>query len=385
MSLLDEYSHTMMNTFGRPSRVFVRGEGVHLRDEQGRQYLDLLAGIACVSVGHANLVVAEAIADQARTLGHVSNLFATPTQIELAERLTGLFGAESRVFFTNSGTESNEAGFKLTRLTGRRRIVVANGSFHGRTMGALALTSTKKYRAPFEPLPGDVVWVDYGDAEALAAAVDDSTAAILLEPIQGENGVIVPPAGYLRSAREIADQHGALLWFDEVQSGMGRTGAWFAHTIEGIRPDIVTLAKALGNGFPIGAVLASGAAKDLFTPGSHGTTFGGNALACRVGLTVIDQIEPLLGSVRTTGEWLMSQLRGLPGVAKVRGRGLFIGVVLDEPIAAKLVAAALDHQIILNAPRESVIRLVPPLIVTEDDLGPLVELWPTLLDEARHG
>ncbi|MDR0849428.1 MAG: acetylornithine transaminase [Propionibacteriaceae bacterium] len=385
MTLLDTYEHTLIPTFAVPPRVMVKGEGAYLWDADGTRYLDLLAGIACVGLGHANPLIAQVIAEQAATLGHVSNLFATPTQIHLAERLTGLLGHRARVFFTNSGTEANEAGFKLTRLTGRTKVVAAEGSFHGRTMGALALTWTEKYRRPFEPLPGEVVFVPYGDAAALEAAVDNETAAILLEPIQGENGVIVPPDGYLQAARAIADKHGALLWLDEVQSGMGRTGAWFAHTHEGIVPDIVTLAKALGNGFPIGAVLATGEAATLFTPGSHGTTFGGNALACRVGLAVIEQMEPLLPQIRATGEWLMGELSALAGVASVRGRGLFIGVVLEDPVAQVLAAKALDKGIILNAPRPDVIRLVPPLIVTQQDLALLLEAWPTLWKEALHG
>jgi len=385
MTLLEKYPSVLMGTFSTPPLVLTRGKGVHVWDENGIEYLDLLAGIACVGLGHANEIVAEAIADQARTLGHVSNLFATPPQIELAERLTGLLGGDARVFFTNSGSESNETAFKLTRLTGRTKIVAAEGSFHGRTMGALALTWTQKYREPFEPLPGEVVWVPYGDEDALAQAVDDSTAAIVLEPIQGESGVIQPPDGYLAAARRIADEHNALLWLDEVQSGMGRTGAFFAHTREGILPDIVTLAKALGNGFPMGAVLATGRTATFFTPGSHGSTFGGNALASRVGLTVIDQIEPLLPHVEATGAWLMDQLRQLPSVAGVRGRGFFIGVVLDEPIAPGVAKAALNHGIILNAPRQDVLRLVPPLILAQEDVSPLLEVWPTLIKEAHHG
>ena len=385
MSLLDRYSTALMGAFGRPPLVLTRGKGVHVWDEDGKEYLDLLAGIACVGLGHANEAVAEAMADQARTLGHVSNLFATVPQIELAERLTGLLGHGAKVFFTNSGSESNETAFKLTRLTGRTKVVAAQGSFHGRTMGALALTWTEKYRLPFEPLPGEITWVPYGDTEALEAVVDDSTAAILLEPIQGESGVIVPPDGYLREARRIADEHGTLLWLDEVQSGMGRTGAFFAHTREGIVPDIVTLAKALGNGFPIGAVLATGRSATFFTPGSHGSTFGGNALASRVGLTVIDQIEPLLPHVTDTGAWLIDQLRTLDGVREVRGRGFFIGVGLEEPIAAQMSKAALNHGIIVNAPREDTLRLVPPLILTQDDVNPLFDVWPALLEEAIRG
>ena len=385
MSMLDRYSTALMGAFGTPPLVLTRGKGVHVWDEDGKEYLDLLAGIACVGLGHANEVVAEAMADQARTLGHVSNLFATVPQIELAERLTGLLGHGAKVFFTNSGSESNETAFKLARLTGRTKIVAAQGSFHGRTMGALALTWTEKYRAPFEPLPPEVVWAPYGDSAALEAVVDDSTAAILLEPIQGESGVIVPPDGYLAEARRIADEHGALLWLDEVQSGMGRTGAFFAHTREGIVPDIVTLAKALGNGFPMGAVLATGRAAEFFTPGSHGSTFGGNALASRVGLTVVDQIEPLLPHVASTGAQLMDQLRGLPSVEEVRGRGFFIGVGLDRPIAPAMAKAALGHGIIVNAPRPDTLRLVPPLILTLDDVGPLFEAWPALLEEVSRG
>ena len=376
---LQRYTQTMMSTFATPQRVLTRGEGVYVWDEDGNRYLDLLAGIACVGLGHANRAVADAIADQVRTLGHVSNLFATPTQVALAERLAGLLGGDTRVFFTNSGTEANEAAFKLTRLTGRKKIVAAEGSFHGRTMGSLALTSTAAYRTPFEPLPGEVVWVPYGDADALAQAVDNDTAAILLEPIQGESGVRVPPDGYLARAREIADKHKALLWLDEIQSGMGRTGAWFAHTREGIRPDIVTLAKALGNGFPIGAVLATSAAAGLFTPGSHGTTFGGNPLACRAGLAVLDQIEPLLPHVSETGDWLMEQLRALPGVAEVRGRGLFIGVRTAEPVARAVVAAGLAHGFIMSAQTDDLVRLVPPLILTQEQVQPFLEAWPCLI------
>lgn len=372
-----------MNTFGTPVRTFVRGEGVHLFDDQGRRYLDLLAGIATVGLGHAHPAVTAAIADQAATLMHVSNFFSTEPQVELAERLTGLLGHDARVFFANSGTEANEAAFKVTRRTGRTRIVAAEGAFHGRTMGALALTWTQKYRAPFEPLPGEVVFVPYGDADALAAAVDDATAAVVLEPIQGENGVIVPPDGYLRAAREITTAHGALLWLDEVQSGMGRTGDWFAHTREGVVPDLVTLAKALGNGFPIGACLATGRAGTLLHPGEHGSTFGGNALASRVGLTVVDTIAGLLGQVTATGAWLSDRLREQSGVVEVRGRGLFLGVVLDGPVGAAFSVAALEAGFIVNSPRSDVLRLVPPLIITPDDLQPLLDAWPALLSAAR--
>jgi acetylornithine aminotransferase len=370
------YTSSLMGAYGPPGRVFTSGQGCYLTDDQGHRYLDLLAGIATVALGHAHPAVADAMADQARTLGHVSNFFATPPQIELAERLTALLPGPAKVFFTNSGTEANEAALKVTRLTGRHKVIAAEGSFHGRTFGALSLTWTPKYRTPFEPLPGDVVFVPYGDESALAAAVDKETAAVVLEPIQGENGVIVPPAGYLAAARRITADHGALLWLDEVQSGLGRTGAWFAHTAEGVVPDLVTLAKALGNGFPIGALLALGPARDLFTPGAHGTTFGGNPLACRTALAVLDHIGELLPQVEATGAWLRGQLAALPGVREVRGRGLFIGVRLREPVAAAFAAAALRAGIIVNAPRPDVIRLVPPLIITQVELGELLAAWP---------
>ena len=380
---LDRHATYLMRAYAPPRRVFVRGEGVYLYDEAGRRYLDCLAGIACVGLGHANPVVAEAIADQARTLGLVSNYFTTPPQVALAERLAPLLAPDARVFFTNSGTEANEAAFKLSRLTGRRKLVAAEGSFHGRSMGSLALTWTPAYRQPYEPLPGDVTFVPYGDADALSAAVDDDTAAIVLESIQGENGVVVPPAGYLAAARRIADTHGALLWIDEVQTGMGRTGAWFAHMADGVVPDIVTLAKALGNGFPVGAILARGGAATAFTPGLHGTTFGGNALACRVGLTVLEEIEPLLPQVVSTGSWLKDQLRSKAGVVDVRGRGLMLGVVLDAPIAANVVTAGLDAGFILNAPRPDVVRLVPPLVITRDELTELLDAWDGLVAQGR--
>jgi acetylornithine aminotransferase len=319
-------------------------------------------------------------------LGLISNIFATAPQIALAEKLESLLTTEQPVkaFFTNSGSEANETAFKLTRLTGRKRIIAAQGSFHGRTSAAVAMTWTEKYRLPFEPLPGEISWVPYGDVDALAAAVDDTVAAVILEPIQGESGVIIPPDGYLKAAREITQRHGALLWLDEVQSGIGRTGYWFAHHHEGITPDIVTVAKALGNGFPMGACLAVGAAGELLTPGSHGSTYGGNPLAAHIGLTVLSEIEPLLPHVVETGTWLADQLRTLPGVVEVRQRGLFIGVDLDREIAPAFMQAGLHHGIVMNAPRPSTIRLVPPLIITRDDLGQLLETWPTLYSEASQ-
>ena len=382
MTWQDRYQHSLMNTFGTPKREFVRGEGVYVYDGQGQRYLDLLGGIAVNCLGHAHPQFLSALADQLGTVTHVSNFFATPTQIELAERLTGLVGHDSRVFLTNSGTEANEAAFKLTRRTGRTRLVAAEGAFHGRTVGALTITHNPAYRAPFEPLAGEVTFVPYGDEAALAAAVDDTVAAVVLEPIQGENGIIVPPDGYLAAAWRITADAGALLWLDEIQTGMGRTGDWFAHTREGIVPDIITLAKSLGNGFPIGACIAVGDAATLLGPGSHGSTFGGNPFAARAALTVLDLVEPLLPQVAETGEWLAAELSRVPGVDHVRGRGLLRGVVLDEPIGPAVFAAALDAGFVVNSPRPHVIRLAPPLVITRDELRPFVGALGDLIQTA---
>src|SRR5215208_4559017 len=319
------------------------------------------------------------------TLTHVSNFFATPAQVALASRLTTMTGADDgRVFFTNSGTEANEAGFKITRMTGRTKIISTEGAFHGRSMGSLALTHNPKYREPFLPLPAEVIFVPYGDAEALAAAVSDEVAAVILEPIQGENGIVVPPPGYLRRARQICDQHGALLWMDEVQTGMGRAGAWLLHVDEGIRADIVTLAKGLGNGFPIGACLATGPAGRLLGPGSHGSTFGGNPVAAIAGLAVIAVIErdDLLSHVTAMGEHLETTIDqlGHPLITGVRGRGLLRGITFAEPVAAAVADAALDAGFILNAPRPDVLRIVPPLVITTAQLDTFVAALPGLID-----
>ncbi|MRJ77210.1 acetylornithine transaminase [Aeromicrobium sp. SMF47] len=379
----ERYEGAVMNTFGTPARMLVRGEGAYVWDADGTRYLDLLAGIAVNALGHGHPAIVEAVTRQLTTLGHTSNFFATEPQIALAERLTGLVGHDSRVFFTNSGTEANEAAFKLTRRTGRTKVVAAEGAFHGRTMGALALTSKEAYRAPFEPLPGDVVFVPYGDTAALEAAVDDTVAAVLLEPIQGEAGVVVPPDGYLQAARDITSRHGALLWMDEVQTGMGRTGAWFAYSEAGIVPDIVTVAKGLGGGIPIGACLAVGPAATLLQPGNHGTTFGGNAVATSAALAVIETIENdgLLAHVTTIGDQIRRGLQDHPLVADVTGRGLLLGVVLREPVAAEAHKAALEAGLILNNPTPDRLRLAPPLILSEDQAADAVTTLRSVLDE----
>jgi acetylornithine/N-succinyldiaminopimelate aminotransferase len=387
--ILAEYDRTMMRTFGAPKRVFTRGEGCYVWDAESRRHLDLLSGLAVNALGHAHPTVLAAVTSQIATLGHVSNFFTTPAQVALARRLTAMTGADdARVFFTNSGTEANEAAFKITRLTGRTRIISTEGAFHGRSMGALAITHNPKYRQPFEPLPGDVTFVPYGDAAALADAVDDTVAAVVLEPIQGENGVVEPPPGYLAHAREICDRHGALLWIDEVQTGMGRTGAWLAHVDEGVRADVITVAKGLGNGFPIGACLATGRAAALLGPGSHGSTFGGNPVAAIAALAVIAVIERdgLLAAARAMGEHLASGVRALghPSITGVRGRGLLRGVTLSIPIAAAVADAALDAGFIINAPRPDVLRIAPPLVVTTTQLDTFLTALPDLLDQAAQ-
>jgi len=378
------YSSSVMNTFGSPQRVLVRGQGARVWDEDGNEYLDLLGGIAVNALGHAHPAIVEAVTSQLATLGHVSNFFASEPQIELAEKLISLVGDPSaRVFFSNSGAEANEAALKATRKTGRTTVVAAEGSFHGRTMGALSLTSKAAYREPFEPLPGHVRWVPFGDADALAAAVDDTVAAVLLEPIQGEAGVIVPPVDYLVRAREITAEHGALLWLDEVQTGMGRVGDWFAYTKAGITPDLVTIAKGLGGGLPIGALIALNGAATLLEPGNHGTTFGGNPVATAAALAVIRTIEDenLLQHVSDVGQLLRDRLSAHPLVDSVTGDGLLLGIVLAEPVAAKVQQAALDAGLILNAPTPDRLRLAPPLILTSDEAGIAATTLATILDE----
>ena len=377
----DRYARALMNTFGKPKLVLTRGEGPFVWDADDNRYLDLLGGIAVNALGHAHPALVEAVTRQLGTLGHVSNFFATEPQVGLAEKLLELLGADGKVFFTNSGTEANEAAFKLTRRTGRTHVVAAEGSFHGRTMGALALTSKAAYREPFEPLPGEVTFVPYGDADALAAAVTEQTAAIVLEPIQGEAGVVFPPDGYLQRAREIASEHGALLWLDEVQTGMGRTGSWFAHAGSGATPDVVTVAKGLAGGIPVGACIAVGEHGSLLQPGNHGTTFGGNPVAAAAALAVIETIETedLLGNARTVGTALRAGLVH-DRVGEIRGSGLLIGLDLDAPVAAAVTSAALEQGFIINDCAPDRIRLAPPLILTEDQAAAFTDAWPKILE-----
>lgn len=369
-----------MNNYGTPPIELVRGRGARVWDSEGKEYIDLLAGIAVNALGHADPRLVAAVTDQMQTLGHTSNLMATPPAIELAEKLVELRGdASARVFFCNSGAEANEAAFKLARLTGRTRMVVAEGSFHGRTMGSLALTAQPAKQDPFRPLPGEVTVVPFGDVDALANAVDETVAAIVLEPIQGEGGVRVPPDRYLVRARELADHYGALLILDEVQTGMGRTGTWFAFQYEDVAPDIMTLAKGLGGGVPIGAVVATGRAATLFGPGSHGSTFGGNPLSAAAALAVIDAIEKdaLMERVRVAHEALASGLveksHGL--VSHVRGRGLLMAAVVAPGSAAMVERACRDHGVIVNAVSADAVRVAPPLVITDADIELALSRW----------
>lgn len=385
--LLERYDAVMMNAFGSPKRVFSHGEGVYLVDADGNRYLDLLAGIAVNSLGHGHPAVTAAITSQLSRLGHVSNFFATEGQVRLAERLAAAAGGDARVFFTNSGTEAVEAAFKVTRLTGRTKVIAMEGSFHGRTMGALALTHTPKYRQPFEPLPGGVEFIPFGDLDVLSRAVDDNTAAVLLEVIQGENGIVEVPEGYLEAARRITREAGALLWIDEVQTGLGRCGELLLHRADGVVADLITVAKGLGNGFPVGACIATGAAAHLIQPGNHGSTFGGNPVAAAAANAVLDELEAgVLDNVADVGDWFVAAVEALrhPLIDHVRGRGLLRGIVLTADISPAVVDAALRAGFVINAPRPNVLRIAPPLVITREELRPFVNALPGLL-EAAHG
>jgi acetylornithine/N-succinyldiaminopimelate aminotransferase len=385
MTLRDRWQQSLMNNYGTPSLALVRGDGATVWDESGRSYVDLLGGIAVNVLGHAHPAVVAAVGKQIATLGHVSNLYAAEPPIALAELLLALAGRPGKVFFCNSGAEANEAAFKLSRLTGRTHVVAAEGGFHGRTMGALALTGQPSKVDPFRPLPGVVDHVPYGSADALAAAVTDETAMVVLEPIQGEAGVVVPPAGYLAAARRICDEHGALLLLDEVQTGVGRTGHWFAHQAEGVEPDVVTLAKGLGGGLPLGATIAFGGA-DLFGPGSHGSTFGGNPVSCAAGLAVLGTIaaEGLLDHVKRIGERLRRGVEALghPLVGGVRGAGLLLGITLTAPVSATVTAALQRAGFLANPIQPDVIRLAPPLILTAEQADAFLAALPSALDSA---
>jgi acetylornithine/N-succinyldiaminopimelate aminotransferase len=384
--LLSRRDDVIMATYGRPPLALVRGEGSTVYDADGREYLDLIAGIAVCLLGHAHPKVIEAVTGQLSTLGHTSNLYATEPAVGLAEKLLGLLGPAGdggRIFFCNSGAEANEAAIKIARRTGRPGIIAAEGSFHGRTMGALSITGQPAKRAPFEPLIPGVRFVPYGDAEALQAAVSDETSAVFLEPTLGEGGVVPPPPGYLQAARQICDRSGALLVIDEVQS-VGRTGTWYAHQQAGIVPDVVTLAKGLAGGLPIGACIGLGGAAALLQPGDHGSTFGGNPVVCAAALAVIDVIESegLIDQAAAVGRTLSDGLSacGAPLLTGVRGSGLWLAMTLAEPVAAAAERGLRDAGFLVNTVAPDTLRLAPPLVLTEAEAERFVHAVPRVLE-----
>lgn len=386
-SLIKQWNEAIANNYGAPPLGLVSGAGSTVLDEEGKSYIDMLAGIAVNSLGYGHPAVVQAVSQQVAKLAHVSNLFASEPVVEVAQKLKARVGdSDARVFFCNSGTEANEAAFKVARLTGKKRVLAAHHGFHGRTMGALAMTGQPGKRAPFEPLPAGVEFYPYGDIEYLRTLVEQdpaNTAAIILEPIQGETGVIPAPDGFLVKVRQLCDEYGLLLIVDEVQTGVGRTGDFFAFQSARILPDVITMAKGLGAGLPIGATIVRGAAKDLLTPGSHGTTFGGNPVVCAAANAVLDTIDAaFIAEVRNKGERLAERVAALPGVVEVRGRGLMLGVVLERPVAKQVVSAGFKHGVIVNAPNDSVVRLTPPLVIEEAELDAAVNRFALALSDA---
>lgn len=387
----EDAARDLVLNVGERLALLTRGEGSHVWDDQEQRYLDFLAGIAVNSIGHAHPVFVEAVAKQAATLSHVSNYFATPPQLELAARLKRLAGAgiDGRAYFSNSGAEANEAAFKLARLHGgseRPRIIALENAFHGRTMGSLAMTAKATMRAPFEPMPGGVEHIP-ATIEALDQAMDDRVAALIVEPIQGEAGVVELPEGYLAAARSLTLKHGALLIIDEIQTGAGRTGEWFGFSHEGITPDAITLAKGIGGGFPIGALVTYGAASSLFTPGSHGSTFGGNPLGTAVANAVLAEIENagLVENASRRGAQLKSLIESIdtPLIDEVRGRGLLIGVGLIAPVAAGVVAAAQERGLIVNAANPSTVRIAPALTIGDAEIEEFQTLFTAALADVQ--
>lgn len=386
-SLIKQWNEAIANNYGAPPLGLVSGAGSTVVDEEGKSYIDMLAGIAVNSLGYGHPAVVQAVSQQVAKLAHVSNLFASEPVVEVAQKLKARVGdSDARVFFCNSGTEANEAAFKVARLTGKKRVLAAHHGIHGRTMGALAMTGQPGKRAPFEPLPAGVEFYPYGDIEYLRTLVEQdpaNTAAIILEPIEGETGVIPAPDGFLVKVRQLCDEYELLLIVDEVQTGVGRTGDFFAFQSARILPDVITMAKGLGAGLPIGATIVRGAAKDLLTPGSHGTTIGGNPVVCAAANAVLDTIDAaFIAEVRNKGERLAERVAALPGVVEVRGRGLMLGVVLERPVAKQVVSAGFKHGVIVNAPNDSVVRLTPPLVIEEAELDAAVNRFALALSDA---
>ncbi|RSN10668.1 acetylornithine transaminase [Nonomuraea sp. WAC 01424] len=386
MSLHKRFEQAFMPNYGVPPIALARGEGTRVWDVDGREYLDFIGGIAVSSLGHAHPALVEAVSKQVATLAHTSNLFLHEPEVLLAERLLGLLNAPARIFFANSGTEANEAAYKLAvkygKREGRSYFVAAENGFHGRTIGALSLTGKKAIRDQFGPFPVDVRFVPYGDADALKEAVTGDCIAVFLEPTQGEAGVVPPPDGYFEAARQICDSTGALLVADEIQSAIGRTGHWFAHQADGVTPDILTLAKGLGGGLPIGACVGFGEAGRLFDKGDHGSTFGGNPVSCAAALAVLDNLD--LGHVRSVAAGLRGGLEAIrhPLLKGVRGRGLWLAAVLKEERSAQVQQAAAEAGFLVNALQPDAVRLAPPLVVTHEEVNAFVEAFPAILSEA---
>ena len=384
---MKRWQKTVQDNYGTPSLELVSGKGSIVRDSNGVTYLDFLAGIATNILGHAHPAIVKSVSKQIATLGHVSNFYAHPNVLELAQKLQKMTGDSSaRTFFCNSGAEANEAALKLSRKTGKDRIVATQEAFHGRTMGALSLTGQPSKRNPFKPLVKGIKHVPFGDSSAMRRAINRKTAMVIVEPIMGEAGVIVPPDGYLKNLRQYCDENGALLVFDCVQTGMGRTGDWFGYEYSGIRPDVITLAKGLGGGLPIGAMIAMGSASQLFAAGDHGSTFGGNPIATAAALAVISSIEKekTLQKVDELGILLRTELALIPGVSEVRGAGLLIGLTLDKPVAKELVKKCQELGALINAPSASVIRLAPALNISTAQVKKFIGIFRQALQEVSH-
>jgi len=384
--MLNRWNTVLQNNYGTPSIALIKGKGIVVTDADGRDYLDFLGGIATSILGHAHPAIVKAVSKQVSTLGHVSNFYAHPNAIVLAEKLARMTGDKvAKVFFCQSGAEANEAAFKLSRRTGKVRVVAAQGAFHGRTMGALSLTGQPAKREPFLPLIKGVKHVPYGDIGAMRKAVTKKTAMVIIEPIMGEAGVIVPPADYLQQLRTLCDEKGALLVLDAVQTGMGRTGDWFGYEYSGITPDVITLAKGLGGGLPLGAMIALGKAADLFQPGDHGSTFGGNPVTTAAGLAAIDVIESkkLLAKVKKQGAHLIQELALIPGVKEVRGAGLLLGIELDSLKASDIATAMRNAGVLVNAANETTIRIAPALIVTDAQINKFISIFRKVISDGK--
>lgn len=384
---MKRWQKALQDNYGTPTIELVSGKGSVVKDANGNTYLDFLAGIATNVLGHAHPAIVKSVSRQISTLGHVSNFYAHPNVLELAEKLQKLSGDKSaRVFFCNSGAEANEAALKLSRKTGKYRIVATQEAFHGRTMGALSLTGQPSKRNPFKPLIRGIKHVPFGDSAAMKRAINKKTAMVIVEPIMGEAGVIVPPIDYLKNLRQYCDDNGALLVFDCVQTGMGRTGDWFGYEYSGIKPDVITLAKGLGGGLPLGAMIALSSASKLFVAGDHGSTFGGNPVATAAGLAVISSIEKekILLHVDEVGEYLLAELALIEGVSEVRGAGLLIGLTLDAPVAKAVTKKCQDLGALINAPGVSTIRLAPALNVSMKQAQKFVTIFSQALKEVTH-